>query len=82
MSENVPLSAEKDAGVVYDMIRERDHYRAACHAAVDRLEREAGKVIDASGIITARVIPTPVWREIRAMLQAEPRPLPPEGSTP
>lgn len=74
MSEH---TAEKGAGVVYDMIRERDHYRARCQAAVERIEREAAKAIDYEGNVVSVVIPVGTWRSIRALLQQEPRVTPP-----
>jgi hypothetical protein len=76
MSDQEP-SAESDAAITYDMIRERDHYRARCAAAVERIEREAGKVIDHEGNVVSIVLPVESWRSIRALLQQEPRVLPP-----
>lgn len=65
--------AEKDATVLYDMIHERDHYRVRCHAAVERIEREAGKAIDYEGNVVSILLPIEAWRSIRALLQQEPR---------
>lgn len=69
----VEPSAESDAGVVYDMIRERDHYRTSCLVAVDLIERGAGKIHGPRGNVTHVVLPVDRWRSIRAILQSEPR---------
>lgn len=62
-----------DDSILYDMICERDHYRSRCAAAVDRIEREAAKVVDGgSGQVTYVMLSVESWRSIRAMLQ-EPR---------
>jgi len=64
-------SAEQDA-IFWDVLRERDHYRARCGAAVERIERASGTVTDATGGVVGIVLPVEVWRSIRASLQEEP----------
>lgn len=81
---DIPAEAQggSEAVVLYDMIRERDHYRVRCHTAVERIEREAGKAIDYEGNIVSVVVPIETWRSIRALLQQEPRVIRPTPPTP
>jgi hypothetical protein len=66
-------SVDADQTMFWDVLRERDDYRARVATVVQRIESEASWVSDPTGAVTGLVLPIDAWRSIRAMLQREHR---------